>query len=189
MLAYVFWHRAGPDVAPDAYEAALARFHDRLRSSPPGGFVGSATLRAARLPWLAGGGPGYEDWYVIEDYAALGVINAAAVAPANERAHRAAASLMGEGTGGVYQLLDGRPSFAEVTEATWIAPAPGPFSALLDDFLADGIDRDRASLWRRQLALGPAPELCLLAGERSAGTRPTRLASGWSERTDSRSPI
>jgi hypothetical protein len=189
VLAYVFWHRRAADVPPSRYEAALSRFHRRIEANPPGGFVASASLRAGQLPWLGGGGPGYEDWYVVEDFAALGVINAAAVAPDNERVHDAIASLMGEGTGGLYRLLDGTAQFAGVNLATWITPARGPLNALIDDFFADGIDGDRGSLWRRQLALGPAPELCLLAGEEGAGTRPTRLPAGWSEQTDERSQI
>jgi hypothetical protein len=189
VLAYVFWHRRGTDVPAPRYETAVSRFHLQIQRNPPGGFVGSACLRAAELPWLGDGGPGYEDWYVVEDFAALGVINAAAVGPANETAHAAAAGLMGEGTGGIYLLLDGRPRFADILLATWITPVPGKLNPLIDDFFADGLERDTASLWRRQMALGPAPELCLLAGEEAAGTRATRLPAGWSERTDTRSQV
>lgn len=167
----------------------LVHFHARLAARPPGGFVESRSLRAGSLPWLGAGGPGYEDWYVVEDFAALGVINEAALARGNRPAHDAAARLMGEGTGGVYRLLDGMPGFAGATLAAWIAPAPGPGEALLEDFLADGMDRDSASLWRRQLSLGPAPELCLLAGELSAGLRSTRLAEGWHVSVDERAPV
>ena len=41
------------------------------------------------------------------------------------------------------------------------------------------MDPAHASLWRRQLVLGPAPEFCLLAGEVPAGVAPTRLPAGW----------
>ncbi len=47
------------------------------------------------------------------------------------------------------------------------------------------MDPEHASLWRRQLVLGPAPEFCLLVREESvfdepAGVAPTRLPAGWS---------
>jgi hypothetical protein len=45
--------------------------------------------------------------------------------------------------------------------------------------LGDGMDRERASLWRRALVLGPAPEYCLLAAEPPAGVSPARLPQGW----------
>jgi hypothetical protein len=46
------------------------------------------------------------------------------------------------------------------------------------------MDPQHASLWRRQLVLGPAPEFCLLARDRSkigqpVGVTPARLPAGW----------
>jgi hypothetical protein len=96
-------------------------------------------------------------------------------------AHDAAARLSGEGAGGVYQLLDGVPSFADVRLASWITPPRAMGAALLADFLADGIDPARASLWRRQLVLGPAPELCLLSARPPDGVSATRLPAHWHE--------
>jgi hypothetical protein len=179
VIAYVFWHRAGEGVAPEDYEAASVRFQHSLASAPPGGFVGSVCLRADDLPWLGGGGPGYEDWYVVEDFAALGVINEAAIGRGHRSAHDGAARLSGEGTGGVYRLIDGAPALAGIALATWITPPPGHHALLLDDFLADGVEPGHASLWRRQLVLGPAPELCLLGRETAAGVRATRLPHDW----------
>lgn len=179
MLAYVFWHRPADGVATADYEAACRRFHDGLAVRPPGGLVGSECLRADVLEWLGDGGAGYEDWYVLEDFAALGVLNEAAVARSHAASHDHAAGLMGEGTGSVYRLLDGVARLVGVREAAWVTPRRGDDVALLDDFLADGIDRTGATLWRRQLALGPAPELCLLAAELPAGVRETRMPEGW----------
>jgi hypothetical protein len=188
VIAYVFWHRPAVGTEAAAYDAAQVHFHHSLAAHPPGGFVGSACLRA-QLPWLGDGGAGYEDWYVLEDFAALGVLNEAAVGRGHATAHDAAARTMGDGTGSVYRLLDGFPSFAAVRLATWITPASGRADPLLEDFLVDGMAAQEAMLWRRQLALGPAPELCLLSGELSDGARDTRLAAGWSATVAPRMPL
>lgn len=189
MIAYVFWHRAAEGVAADAYEAAQRRFHRSLARQPPGGFVGSACLRAESLPWLGAGGAGYEDWYVLEDFAALGVLNEAAVGRGHSGAHDAAARPMGEGTASVYRLRDGLPRLDRVTHAVWITPAPGRFDVAFEDLLVDGVQPPDASLWRRQLALGPAPEICLLSSEVPAGVRATRLPVGWAAEAYSRALV
>jgi hypothetical protein len=179
VLAYVFWHRAAVGVETSDYEGACERFQRSLGAHPPGGLVASACLRAERLPWLGDGGAGHEDWYALEDFAALGVLNEAAVGRGHADAHDHAARLMGEGTGSIYRLLDGALDFAAARVAAWITPARGHDTSRFDDFLADGMERPGASLWRRQLALGPAPELCVLAAELPDGVRSTRLAPGW----------
>ncbi len=189
MIAYVFWHRPAAGVAQEAYEAANVRFHRSLLTSPPGGFVQSACLRATALAWLGDGGPGYEDWYLVEDYGALAVLGEAAVGRGHRTSHDGAAALSGEGTAGLYRLLDGAASLARVALAAWITPPRGGHEPLLDDFLADGIDAAHASLWRRQLVLGPAPELCLLSAEPPEGVHATRLPHDWSAQTDTRSPL
>jgi hypothetical protein len=80
MLAYVFWHRPADGVAPDAYAPLIARFHRSLARQPPGGFLHSASFALAAGN-LLGEQPAFEDWYVVEDFAALGVLAEAAVAP------------------------------------------------------------------------------------------------------------
>jgi hypothetical protein len=79
----------------------------------------------------------------------------------------------------VYRLLDGSPDVAAITLATWITPSRGQHETAFDDFLADGVDPEHGSLWRRQLVLGPAPELCLLGRQSAAGVRATRLPHDW----------
>jgi hypothetical protein len=179
VLAYVFWHRPRAGVAPEDYEAACASFHRSLAGRPPGGFAGSTCLWAPALGWLGAGGSGYEDWYLVEDYADLGVLNEAAVARGHLTPHDAAARQMGEGTGSVYRLIDGLPRIAGVDHAIWITPARGRFEAAFEDLLVDGVEPGEATLWQRQLALGPAPELCVLASQLPDGTRATRLPAGW----------
>jgi hypothetical protein len=192
MLAYVFWHRPLDDTAVEAYEQAEIAFHRSLAHAPPTGFQGSATFRVAGLEWFEGGG--YEDWYFVEDYTALGVLNMAAVGHGHRTAHDGIAHRFGTGAGGLYGLIEGRSpvgpdsssgAFGEESAAVWVARAPGIERRGLGELLGDGMDAQHASLWRRQLVFGPAPEFCLLTGDRAklglpAGVAPSRLPAGWS---------
>ncbi len=187
MLAYVFWHRPLDDLAVEDYEHAEIAFHRSLAHAPPTGFQGSAVFRVAGLPWLEG--PGYEDWYFVEDYTALGVLNMAAVSHGHRTVHDKVAHRFGGGAGGLYGLIEGHPpvapgAFDKESVAVWVRRSPGIERRALGDLLGDGMDSQHASLWRRQLVLGPAPEFCLLAGNRTklglpAGVAPTRLPEGW----------
>jgi len=188
VLAYVFWHRPLEDSAVAGYERAQIAFHRSLAHAPPMGFLGSACYCAAELPWLDGA-CGYEDWYFVEDYTALGVLNEAAVGRGHRTAHDDLARRFGAGAGGLYGLIEGHPpispgAFDEESVAVWVGRSPGIERRALGDLLGDGMDSQHASLWRRQLVFGPAPEFCLLAGDRAklglpAGVAPTRLPAGW----------
>jgi hypothetical protein len=196
VLAYLFWHRPleSSDVA--AYEQALLAFHRSLHRAPPVGLCGSAAFRLARLPWLAPvaaaaaqADRGYEDWYLLEDYAALGVLNGAAVGRGHRTAHDEAARQLGAGAGGLYALVEGErsgigecaglESIGAATHAIWVARPPGSKPGIVGELLGAGMDARHASLWRRQLVLGPAPEFCLLASELTPGVAPTRLPANW----------
>jgi len=188
MLAYVFWHRPAEGVAPEAYTELIAHFHRSIAARPPAGFVSSASFAAPGPNWL-GGLPAYEDWYVVEDFAALGVLNTAAVSRGHLTVHDAAARAAGPGTGAVYGLLEGSPSLSEVRVAAWVDKPRGVESPLLAALLGDGMDRRHAGLWQRQMALGPAPEYCVLAAEAPRGVAPSRLARGWSATISERAAI
>jgi hypothetical protein len=199
VLAYLFWHRPLDGSSVADYEQAQVAFHRSLHRTPPVGLCCSAAFRVPQLPFLeraanadreAGAlAPGYEDWYLVEDYAALGVLNGAAVGRGHRSAHDEAARRLGAGTGGLYALVEGerwesgqRPgleSIGDATLAAWVAPPSGSRQRVLGELLGDGMDRRHASLWRRQLVLGPAPEFCLLASEVPPGVAPTRLPAGW----------
>jgi hypothetical protein len=203
VLAYLFWHRPleSSDVA--AYEQTQVAFHRSLHRSPPVGLCGSAVFRVAGLPWLEqpdgepaqppGADRAYEDWYLVEDFAALGVLNGAAVGRGHRTAHDEAARLLGAGAGGLYALVEGErsdtgecaglESIGGATHAVWVARPPGSKPGVIGELLGDGMDRRHASLWRRQLVLGPAPEYCLLASEIPPGVAPTRLPAGWTSTT------
>jgi hypothetical protein len=195
MLAYIFWHRPAAGVERDVYERELLRFHRSLALRPPSGFRGSAALRAPELPWSDGGDvPAYEDWYLLDSWGAVGVLEEAAVSRGHVSVHDAVARHSLLGAGSVYRLCEGQPILAEACASLWVSrpgghPAPG-----LADLLADGIDPQRTSLWRRCLALGPAPELCLLSADPGLGSTCTgvgakRLPDGWSAVLAAREPL
>jgi hypothetical protein len=184
VLAYLFWHRPLDPAAVEAYEQAQLTFHRSLARNRPVGMCGSASFRVPSIPWLSGVS-GYEDWYLLEDYTALGVLNEAAVGHGHRTPHDDAARRSGGGAGGLYGLVEGERAdvLAAGTLAVWVARPPGSERRPLGELLGDGMDPRHASLWRRQLVFGPAPEFCLLAGEASAGVAPARLPEGWSAMT------
>jgi hypothetical protein len=158
VLAYVFWHRPGAGVEPHAYEAALAAFHTALAADAPRGFVGSAAFRPDTAPWLPGEGPAYEDWYAVEDWEALGTLNAAAVSGPRAAPHDAVAFEAGAGAGGVYRLIAGEGLGARA--ALWLPKPDGePREAFHAALAATG-----GAVWMRQMVLGPAPEYVVRGG-------------------------
>jgi hypothetical protein len=186
MLAYLLWHRPAGGVEREVYERACERFHRSLQRSPPVGFRGSAVFALAECPWLSPAQEGaYEDWYLLDDFAALGVLNEAAVAHGHRGAHDEIARRFGAGAGGLYGLLEGHADLRGAPLAVWVSRPPGAPRRALAEFLGDGMDPRHASLWRRSLVFGPAPEYCLLTdrpiSDRSpGGVAPTRLPKGWS---------
>jgi hypothetical protein len=147
VLAYVFWHRPRVGVGVEEYEAALREFHSSLVRVP------SASFRLGALPFAAA--EGYEDWYLVEDWAALGELNLTAVDERHRAPHDAAAVRAGSGWGGVYGLVRGE---AEPPEAArWIDKPPGvPYESFVE-----ALEPPAAAVWQRQMVLGPAPEFCV----------------------------
>ena len=186
MLAYICWHRPASAVGEPAYEQALERFHRSLAHRPPSGFVGSAVFRVAQLPWLASNAGhatvlgGYEDWYLLDSWSAVGVLEEAAVSRGHIGAHDAVASRSELSSGAIYRLSEGHARLDGVCLSVWVTPGSGHESPTIADLLGDGMDRTSAGLWRRCIGLGPAPEYCLLAPEPPAGVADTRLPPGWS---------
>jgi len=154
MLAYVFWHRPKADADRDAYEAAQRAFHETIA-------VPSRCFRLDALPFDPSGG--YEDWYLVENWAELGALNDAATDPAGRDDHDRAAELAADGWGAVYALARGP---AEIpTGVEWQDKERGrPTADFLDSMSS-------AAVWRRQFVLGPAPEFCIATSE-TAGRTP-----------------
>ena len=205
MLAYLFWHRPAAATQTAAYEDRLLAFHRSLARSRPVGMCASAAFRVAELPWLSAAAsadgapqqPAYEDWYLLEDYAALGVLGEAAVGRGHRSSHDRLAAHSGDGAGGLYaliegeysELLSGAATLSAATLAIWVKRARGSRDVGLGEMLGDGMDPQHASLWRRRFVLGPAPEYCLLATSPSAGVAPARLPEGWTAQTFTREAL
>jgi hypothetical protein len=155
MLAYVFWHQRRPEVAVDEYESSLRSFLEGLRGE--GGVAESFALD--RLPF--GREQGYEDWYPVDDWAALGRLNDAAVSPPLGASHDPIAALAGAGWGAVYRLIDGEPRPPAGVEWAHKTPGAAPMSVA---------PPGATGLWQRQMVLGPAPELAFVVDD-AAGRR------------------
>jgi len=182
VLAYISWHRPARGVQAADFEQALEHFHRSLAHRPPSGLRGSAALRARELPWLAPEGDavgGYEDWYLVDGWSAVGVLEEAAVARGHQTSHAAVAAMVGVTKGAIYRLIDGQACLEGAPVAVWVTRSPGRAPVTIGDLLADGMDREGAGLWRRCLGLGPAPEYCLLGAEAPAGVASSRLPAGW----------
>ena len=161
MLAYVFWHVAAPDFDAADYEARLAAFHAALRAERPPGLELTATVALDAIPWL-GGAAGYEDWYLVDDFSALGILNAAAVSGERQAPHDAAAAAADTGVAGIMGHVAG-PLLPEPPGwAAWLSKPPGLAYDTFHAELWEALSND-ASAWQRQMTLGPATEYCVLA--------------------------
>jgi hypothetical protein len=157
MIAYFFWHS---DAA--GYERDLIAFHRALAAFPPPGFLGSAICFVSGVPWLPEAG-GYEDRYLLADFAALGALNEAAVAGPRRGAHDAVASAARGGVGGLYRPRAGTIDGGFRPFRTWIAKPAGMSYTEFDEFLRPLVTPG-AVVWQRQLVLGPTPEFCIETG-------------------------
>jgi len=162
MLAYVFWHWKRPPIGEPDYEERQRSFHAALRASPPDGFIRSSSAALAGASWACDGGPSYEDWYFVQDYAALGHLNEAAISGSRAAPHQGAASAAAGGTAGIYRLWLG-DALRRPRLACWFSRPEGVSYFELKERLAPVIGRASGALWMRQMTLGPAREFCLHA--------------------------
>lgn len=161
MLAYVFWHWPAADADASRYVETLLTFHRTLASTPPPGLRGSRVYEVEGAPWV----PvprAYEDWYLVEDFTALGALNEAAVSGARRGPHDAAARLADGGRGAVYGLL-GQARGRAPQRTIWCSK---PRGVSYDDFLPR---LPPGEVWRRQMVLGPAPEFCIVGTDAAEG--------------------
>jgi len=159
LLAYVFWHWHRPEVTAMGYEDRQRGFHAAFRTSPPPGFIDSFSVGITDAPWLAGR-EAYEDWYLLQDFNALGLLNEAAVSGSRTQPHDAAASAAAGGAGGVYRLRRGT-ALRQPRYACWFGKPEGTSYRELFARLDPVVDSLESALWMRQMVLGPAKEFCL----------------------------
>ncbi len=164
MLAYVFWHQRVRQVTREEYQEKLSAFHRVLQKRQPRGFVGSLVLAMPALPWMNGESEVYEDWYLVENSAALDPLDEAAVSGMCQEAHNQVARLANSGTGGLYRLKDALNDLArwqEIRSATWFGKPAGMSYTTLYASLEQGRLPRQGVLWQRQMTMGPALEFCL----------------------------
>lgn len=164
MLAYVFWHWPRQRIEPQIYERRLVDFHQALAENPPSGFRRSVVYRVHGAPGL-GERRGYEDWYVVDDWAALGSLNAAAVSGPRQAPHDRSAALAADGMGGLYRLVAGASTVSGSRWAAWFAKPAGTTYAGLAAELEHWTSQPGYALWQRQMVLGPPPEFVLIGPE------------------------
>src|SRR6185295_587396 len=112
MLAYVFWHWPQPVIARGAYEEHLREFQQTLAANKSSGFQQSVVFRIRGASWLNTSEEAYEEWYLLDDSAAMD--------PHNKVAREAA-----DGTGGLYRLRDGVEDLDEAKFAIWVSKPAG----------------------------------------------------------------
>ena len=158
-MAYVFWHWKRPEVTKNDYEDRQRHFHAALSGSPPLGFINSFSFGVSNAPWAASGDV-YEDWYLVQDFAALGLLNEAAVSGSRAEPHDVAAVVAAGGSAGLYGLRCGT-ELRQPRYAHWFGKPEGmPYRELFAQ-LAPVVDEAGGALWMRQMTLGPAREFCL----------------------------
>ena len=168
MLAYVFWHWKQAQIAAPEYENRQRAFHAALAAAPSAEYLGSFSMRLSHAPWVADGDDGYEDWYLVQNFTALGALNDAAVSASRAIPHDAAARVNAGGTGGLYWLEQGAV-LRQPRYAYWFGKPDGmPYWELFEQ-LAPVVDQAQAGLWMRQLVFGPAREFCVHAAAQVSG--------------------
>lgn len=165
MLAYVFWHWPKSNVAVEDYVRKLRTFHESLARNAPEGFSRSLSVELKKPRWLPASSIAFEDWYLIEDSAALDKLNFAAVSGDNELPHNKVAFDAAGGTAGLYRLrLGDLQSLGKSTQAVWFSKSPGVSYADLFSKLNPLCSKVGVGLWCRQMTLGPTTEFCLRSG-------------------------
>lgn len=161
MLAYVFWHWPQPDVERESYLARLESFQRTLAANKPEGFRHSVVFGIEEADWLNTSGAVYEEWYLLDDSAALDRLNDGAVSGACEEPHNRVARDAAGGTGGLYRLRSGAEVLHEARFAVWLSKPEGVTYSSFYEALGPVTTQPNVALWGRQMTLGPTTEFCL----------------------------
>ena len=118
-------------------------------------------FRISNADWLNTDGEAYEEWYLLDDTAAMDRLNDAAVSGVCEVPHNRVAREAADGTGGLYRLRAGSEELAQARYAVWLSK---PNGVSYKDFYA-GLEpitsQPAVALWGRQMTLGPTTEFCI----------------------------
>lgn len=161
MLAYVFWHWPQPQIETGSYVDHMVAFHQTLAANKPDGFRESVVFRISNASWLNTDGEAYEEWYLLDDSAAMDRLNEAAVSGVCEEPHNRVAREAADGTGGLYRLRAGAEDLAQARYAVWLSK---PSGVSYKDFYASTeplTSQPGVALWGRQMTLGPTTEFCI----------------------------
>ena len=161
MLAYVFWHWPRPDIERGQYLDHLTAFHRTLAANKPQGFQRSVVFRIQGANWLNTDGEAYEEWYLLDDSAAMDPLNDAAVSGVCEEPHNRVAREAADGTGGLYRLRAGAGDLVEAKFATWFSKPAGVTYKEFYAGLESITSQPGVALWGRQMTLGPTTEFCI----------------------------
>jgi hypothetical protein len=173
MLAYIFWHWPQAHVDPEVYRTHLSEFHETLARNKPPGFHNSTVFQISNAAWLGKVGTAFEDWYLVENSAALDPLNDGAVSGACEEPHNRVAREAADGTAGLYRLRYGTMRLRDARSATWFSKPSSLSYRDLYDSMQLVVDENGGALWGRQMTLGPTTEFCLVS--RTAVKLPTGI--------------
>jgi hypothetical protein len=161
MLAYVFWHWRQPSISQADYESHLIGFHATLANNPSPGFQQSVVFKIENASWLKTDAVAYEEWYVVADSAALDPLNVAAVSGPCEIPHNLVAHAAADGVGGLYRWRAGVQDLGDAETTTWLSKPAGVSYPDFYSQLHPVLTQHQASLWGRQMVLGPTMEFCI----------------------------
>lgn len=161
MLAYVFWHWQKVDVNVASYRNLLEVFHQTLSANKPEGFLSSTVFSLPHAPWHGVGSTAHEDWYLLDNSAALDTLNLAAVSGACEKPHNLVARDAADGTAGLYRLLSGHDDLGAARWAVWFSKPAGVSYSKLESILKPIVSPPGTGLWQRQMTLGPTTEFAV----------------------------
>ena len=111
--------------------------------------------------WLNTSDEAYEEWYLLDDSAAMDRLNDAAVSGACEEPHNRVAREAADGTGGLYRLREGLENLDQAKIRDLAKQTRRCFLQKLLRRNAITNLAARRRLWGRQMTLGPTTEFCI----------------------------
>ena len=161
MLAYVFWHWPQSTIDPGSYVDHLIAFHETLAANKPDGFQQSIVFRVHGASWLNTNDDAFEEWYLLDDSAAMDRLNDAAVSGVCEEPHNRVAREAADGIGGLYRLRAGQGELSQARCALWLSKPAGISYPNFYTTLQPITSQPGVALWGRQMTLGPTTEFCI----------------------------